>query len=291
MNVGKLGDHVRGLVLAASVAGGLVALTLISALFLYDKVSSILEMHGFLQKQQVLLSREQLQEEARAITVKVFSGNFWGSGVLICQAGQSYTVLTAEHVLDIGEAYRVETPDGQVYPAYRLEFVRIDDRDIALLRFQGGQNPFQTAVLGDAITLAVGNPVYAAGFSFESDPSLSTDFTLTDGQILLLPDQPFQNGYQIGYTNRVEQGMSGGPLLNAQGYVIGMNGMDKYPLWANPYVFQDGSVPSASAREQMRRLSWAIPAQAILHFPPLNSTSTIVSNNRLLCSPEVERIN
>lgn len=39
-----------------------------------------------------------------------------------------------------------------------------------------------------------------------------------------------QEGYQLGYTNEIEQGMSGGPVLDQSGRLIAINGRLKYPL-------------------------------------------------------------
>jgi S1-C subfamily serine protease len=61
----------------------------------------------------------------------------------------------------------------------------------------------------------------------------------------MLPKKSLQEGYQIGYTNDVEQGMSGGPVLNQSGQLIGINGGLKHPLQGIiAFTFIDGSVPS-----------------------------------------------
>ena len=61
---------------------------------------------------------EVLEQYARSITVKVLSGENWGSGILIRQKDNIYNVLTNQHVLIFGEgkSYRIVTSDGKTYP-------------------------------------------------------------------------------------------------------------------------------------------------------------------------------
>jgi len=227
------------------------------------------------QKQDTL-SVKHLDDLAQTFTVKVLSQDTWGSGVILYKQGLIYTVLTTEHILVEGDAHRIQTPDGHLYRANWLQTVHLNGNDLALLQFQSTDESYPVASLDTSYTLTVGDQVFAAGFSSEAKPSNPKGFVYTTGQISLLPEQAFEGGYQIGYTNRVEKGMSGGPLLNYQGKLIGVNGMDKYPLWGNPYVFKDGSVPSTEVQQQMRRLSWAIPMQTFVELVPESLKSSLV---------------
>ncbi len=223
------------------------------------------------------LSDKQLYHLARSITVQVLSGNQWGSGILIQKQGEVYTVLTNEHVLmpNNEKSYRIQTPDGQIYPAYVQKSVNFNENDLGLLQFRSPNSTYVVASLGTSSPLAVGDKVFSAGFPPEANASKSRGFVLTTGQIGLLMNRAFVGGYQNGYTNKVEPGMSGGPLLNRRGEVVGINGKSKYPLWGNPYVFQDGSLPPESMQEQMTHYSWAIPIETFLQLvPSLSSQNT-----------------
>ncbi|MEG4114000.1 MULTISPECIES: hypothetical protein [unclassified Microcoleus] len=58
---------------------------------------------------------------------------------------------------------------------------------------------------------------------------------------VLLPKSLAQ-GYSLGYTNEVKIGMSGSPIFNAKGFLVGINGRGKYrdPNFG-VYAFEDGS--------------------------------------------------
>ncbi|MDJ1173519.1 tetratricopeptide repeat-containing S1 family peptidase [Roseofilum capinflatum] len=218
--------------------------------------------HCQIASRSVDLSYTELKNIAEAITVKVKTGTTGGSGTLIHREGKTYTVLTTAHVIATGESYQIETPDGKVYRATRIQDLAIDDRDIQLLQFQSDQK-YQIAQLGSSHVLTVKEKVVAAGFA-DDIPGLN----LTKGEIKLIPNQWLQQGYQIGYSNDIYKGMSGGPILNLQGEVISINGMMAYPLWGNPYVFEDGSRPDSGLQNRMREVAWGIPIHRIAEAVP-----------------------
>jgi serine protease Do len=207
------------------------------------------------------LPEAELREQAQLITVKVLSGMSSGSGIIWQKQGEVYQVLTNNHVLIFGQvnqSYKIQTPDSKIYPAYQVKTVKFKDYDLALLAFHSREK-YQVASFSFPVNLSAGEEVFAAGFPFEVDKSKEEGFIFSKGQVEMLSDRAFGGGYRIGLTISIKKGMSGGPLLNRQGKVIGINGVHKYPLWGNPYVFADGSTASVEEKKEMQQLSWAIP--------------------------------
>ncbi len=207
---------------------------------------------------------------ARQVTVRVLTEVGSGSGVVIARQGQTYTVLTSQHVVADSKtgSYSVLSADGMTHPA-RRKAIRHLNVDLALVQFES-KTPYQVANVGDSNALSTGERVYAAGFPnyhFISKDAIEDTrdwgtraFRLTMGEVSLLLDRSLSEGYCLGYTNEVEQGMSGGPVLNQNGQVVGINGRLKYPLQGiDAFTFADGTKPSIELFEQMESLSWAIP--------------------------------
>lgn len=207
----------------------------------------------------------RLYQVARSISVKVYAGSTNGSGMIVQRQGSIYTIVTNHHVLTPGAPYRIETADGQVYQGEVLEEVTFGGNDLALLQFSSASN-YPVASLGSGASLAVGDRVYTAGFPNGADSSRSGGFTFRGGEVTLLPDRALEKGYQLGVTNRLDKGMSGGPLLNSRGEVVGISGMHAYPLWGDPYIYVDGSQPDPETREVMLRSSWAIPTDTLVQL-------------------------
>ena len=202
---------------------------------------------------------------ARKITVKVLSGDNSGSGILINQKSNIYQVLTNNHVLLFGQqnqSYKIKTEDGKIHIAKVVKELNFQNYDLGVLEFES-ENNYQVVSLSRMSIPSVNEVVYAAGFPYESN-----NFTFTSGRVDLISDLSFRGGYQIGYSNDIQKGMSGGPLFNAQGDIIGINGRHKYPAWGNPYIFENGSVATPEQKEIMSQSSWAIPIKTFLQFAP-----------------------
>ncbi|EKQ70884.1 trypsin-like serine protease with C-terminal PDZ domain [Leptolyngbyaceae cyanobacterium JSC-12] len=206
------------------------------------------------------VAQDSLYERSRAITVKVKASRNGGSGILVQRQGQIYSVLTNRHVVNVGAPYVIQTPDGRSHPANLVKKFDFRGNDLAILQFRS-KAPYAIASLTNTNHLLEGDPVISAGFPLEPPPNQANGLLITVGKISLLPPKAFIGGYQIGYTNLIHQGMSGGPVLNLRGEVVGINSLRAYPLWGDPYIFQDGSKPPQAQRKTIIQSSWAIPIE------------------------------
>ena len=241
-----------------------------------------IELNGCREKPQQL-TVAQIKNEARAIAVKVLSGYGAGSGILIKKQGQTYTILTNNHVLALGERHRIQTPDGRIYQGELVKNRSFEGNDLVLLQFRSTRE-YSVARLASS-RIAVGDEVFATGFPAQ-DGSEKRGFEFLLGRVSFLSPKALVGGYQIGYTNPVEKGMSGGPLLNSRGEVVGINGMHAYPLWGDPYVFKDGSKPNLP-RDLMIESSWAIPIETFLQLGNKSAGDTPIRSSSPLPPPVI----
>jgi tetratricopeptide (TPR) repeat protein/S1-C subfamily serine protease len=203
-------------------------------------------------------SSEPIKQQASAITVKVIAKDSQGSGILIAKDRQTYTVITSAHVVSRGQPYSIKTPDGKTHQATLKQPKNLSSKqDIALLQFQSPAS-YKIAEIGDSQKLSVDRAVFAAGFPFESE-----QLTLDRGKVSLLAAKPLVGGYQIGFSSDIQQGMSGGALLDEEGKVIGILGQGTGAILEDVYTYQDGSRPDSQTLGQMRQSSFAIPVAAI----------------------------
>lgn len=218
----------------------------------------------------------QVREIAKQVTVRILTDEGGGSGVIVRRRGSVYTVLTCEHVVTNGSGneYPVLTADGVTYRGRWQRRVRFRGLDLALIEFSS-QKSYRVAILGNSNHLVAGDRLYAAGFPNYYSPAnrkyLESTynwgmraFLLTTGEFSNFSRKSLARGYSLGYTNEVKDGMSGGPVLNQRGELVGVNGRLKYPLQGSDvFVFTDGTRPSPEQFRQMEALSWAIPITSV----------------------------
>jgi hypothetical protein len=170
------------------------------------------------------LASVEVSQIARSVTVRITSTGGTGSGVLIRREGKTYTILTAAHVLANRSAvYEVTTPDAQRYTLDRKSIRSHAQADLAIAQFVSTQSYAVTKIAG-AEKIAEGSPSYVAGFPGKTAAMTESIYNFTKGEITAAPTQPFKDGYGLVYTNTTLPGMSGGPIFNADGALIGIHG-------------------------------------------------------------------
>ena len=177
-----------------------------------------------------------------------------GSGFVL--DGEGY-VATNAHVVTTGEApaikraknVYVEFADGNRVPA---EIKGHDpNSDVALLKIDPRGMSLTPLRLGSSSGLRVGDPVAAIGSPFGERQSLSVGvISALDRDIESLT--AFSIGDAIQTDAAINQGNSGGPLLNSRGQVIGINSQIKSSSGGGEGV--GFAVPVATVRRSLDEL-------------------------------------
>jgi S1-C subfamily serine protease len=170
-------------------------------------------------------SATEVNNIAQAIAVKIATTNGNGSGILLQKQGDVYTILTAAHVMKNARAsYTITTPDGRTYQPITNSIRRYQgDVDLAVLKFRSSVT-YKLAELGDSNTLKGGMEIYVAGFPLPTAVITESIFFFREGKVTANSKRSFKNGYSLVYSNDTLPGMSGGPVLNTDGKVVGVHG-------------------------------------------------------------------
>lgn len=143
-----------------------------------------------------------------------------GSGVLVRRAGNKVYVLTNEHVVGDADEITVSLHDGRTFEATLVG--KDERRDLAIVVFET-RDDVPIANLGDSDELQVGDWAFAVG-----NP-LGYESTITAGIISAVGRRSGPNNSMSGFTDFIQtdaainQGNSGGALVNLRGEVIGIN--------------------------------------------------------------------
>ncbi|MBD2355601.1 tetratricopeptide repeat protein [Tolypothrix sp. FACHB-123] len=203
----------------------------------------------------IALSPKQVSDMAKQFTIRI-DGIGIGSGIIIDRKGDTYFVLTNHHVVEEPGRYEILAPDGDRYPVYYGK--ELPNLDLAVLEFTSKKN-YNTAKFGNSDQLTEGMTVYAVGWA-RIPGADQPSYQFTKGYIRSRLQNPDQ-GYALGYDNEAIPGMSGGPLLDENGLVVGINGRATEPdistrtvlrlgIPINTFVAARGNLRTLSTREQ-----------------------------------------
>jgi Do/DeqQ family serine protease len=165
-----------------------------------------------------------------------------GSGVVVRADGY---ILTNHHVIEGAEVVTVELTDGR---SFKAEIVGSDAAsDLAVLKIAGASN-LKTLSLGNSDAVAVGDVVLAVG-----NP-LGVGQTVTMGIVSAKGRATGGTSYEdfIQTDAPINQGNSGGALVNTDGELVGINSQILSPSGGNIGI--GFSIPANMARNVMTQL-------------------------------------
>jgi tetratricopeptide (TPR) repeat protein/V8-like Glu-specific endopeptidase len=168
------------------------------------------------------LSAVDINKIATGITVKIVDADNSfdsGSGVIIKQTGNTYTVLTALHVVKEGKK-TLTTADDKSYPLKNIK--PLPDVDLAIAEFSSNQK-YAIVKIGNSDTAIRTTTVYVAGFPAKTAAINDPELSLTTGTVNA-NGKPQRDGYNILYSNDTLKGMSGGAVLNDNGELVAIHG-------------------------------------------------------------------
>lgn len=168
------------------------------------------------------VSEQAIAAQAKGVTV-VINGQNPGSGVIIAKQGDTYYVLTAKHVVATQDEYEIFTADGVKHALDYRMVKKLPGVDLAVVQFTSHQS-YRVAELGDSEAANEGTGVYIAGWPHPGRAITERIYQMTQGSISGRSLKPLEGGYALVYTNITRSGMSGGPILDVQGRVIGIHG-------------------------------------------------------------------
>lgn len=172
-----------------------------------------------------------------------------GTGVIMTESGY---IITNAHVISGGKSCWVALDTGVTYDARLVGYD--EDEDLAVLRAIA-DNPLPAAEFGNSDLLTVGDPVYAIG----NPLGVELRGTLTNGIVSAINREVEMQGRtmtMIQTNAALNNGNSGGPLINSYGQVIGINTMK-----IGDYVSSAGveglgfAIPSTTVKEIVEQLT------------------------------------
>ena len=192
--------------------------------------------------------------------------------MLISRSGNRYTVLTANHVAcdriprdeaiacraDITYTVHIKSSGAEyavtsVHPLQQT----FAEPDLALVTFESDRE-YEVATLGDSESIALAADIHVAGYPAAFGASgRDRDFFFSSGPVVSQRERAI-GGYTLVYGAETKVGMSGGPVFDTDGRVVGIHGL------ADAAIL--GQVESAEEAAAKSGFNAAIPINAFVEL-------------------------
>jgi putative serine protease PepD len=173
-------------------------------------------------------------------------GQAQGSGWVYDTDGH---VVTNEHVVDGATSIQVRFWNGKTYSA---KVVGTDkSTDLAVIKLNAPASVLHPLSLADSSKVQVGDGVVAIGSPFGLEETVTSGIVSALHRAIRAPNN-FTINDSIQTDAAINHGNSGGPLLDAQGHVIGVNAQIRSDSGGNEGI--GFAIPSDTVRSTARQL-------------------------------------
>ncbi len=207
----------------------------------------------------------ELVERIQAGVVQITAGSASASGFIVDASG---LVVTSQHVVDGEPSVSVWLTNGRRYGGDVVE--RDASSDLALVRIDS-RDQFTAIAVGDPGVLRVGDEVLALGFPIAD--KIGSNLTVTRGIVSSIQTS---GGVDLIQTDAATNpGNSGGPLVNDQGEVIGIN---------------RSRIEETNSGRPVNSISFAVSALELTRRLPILSQSLVLAHSQSTPSPKVNAL-
>jgi putative serine protease PepD len=154
------------------------------------------------------------------------SGSFFGNQPTESAQGTGFEVdrkgdiVTNYHVVANSDSVRVRLNDGHTYGGRVIG--KSPNRDVAVIRISAPASELHPLTFADSAAVTVGDTVVAIGDPYGLRNTVTTGIVSALNRTIVSPDNHPITGV-IQTDAAINSGNSGGPLLNTEGQVIGVN--------------------------------------------------------------------
>ena len=117
----------------------------------------------------------------------------------------------------------MQTIDGRIYPVDYSTVRQLPNLDLAILQFERQQN-YQLAQIGNSNSLVEGQNIYFAGYPGELRQEDNRYYRFFPVSLVGILPESTANGYALVYNGEAFPGMSGSPVLDNRGFLVGIHG-------------------------------------------------------------------